>query len=195
MPPVAGGGYPVPVPEPTEPALPNAHDAMRHLWMDHIVGARVLIMSTFSELKGKAAYEKRLVTNSYDMETLITPYFGEENAAYFGNLYLQHITLTSTVLEAYKSGNETWIRDVTYDWYLNAEEIAHFLCKVNLAWDEAEMQSLWKLHLDQVIDEMLDYKNDDFEGDVMCYDIVQDHAFALADYLSDKMILQGPKKK
>jgi hypothetical protein len=151
----------------------------------------MVTMSVFSELKGQSSYEQRLVTNTDDMKTLVAPYFGKENAAYFASLYLQHVTLTSQVFEAYKSGNETAIRSVTYDWYRNSDEIAGFLCKINPAWKETEMQALWKTHLDTVIDEMFDYKDGDFDGDVMCYDAAQDHVFVLADYLSNNMSVKG----
>jgi hypothetical protein len=196
-PPVAARPKVLPIPGPVdpEPVLTNVHDAMRHLWMDHIVWSRVVTMSVFSDLKGQNDYEQRLVMNAFDMTELFSPYFGKENAAIFGDLYLRHVTLAAEVFEAYKSGNETAIRAVTYDWYLNSDEISEFLCKINPTWDYGEMQSLWKTHLDTVIYEMLDYQNDDYKGDVMCYDAMQDHAFVLADYMSAGIPEKAPGSK
>ena len=189
-PPVPAGGklFPVPGPIPPEPAQPLVlHDAMRHLWMDHIVWSRNVSMSVFSDLDGREAYERRLAMNVYDVRGLLTPYFGKVASATFADLFMRHVTLASQVFDAYKSGNETAIRAVTYEWYQNADEISAFLCKINPAWDYEEMRSLWKIHLDTVVDEALDYQKADYEGDVMCYDAAQDHAFLLADFLSDGM--------
>jgi len=190
-PPGGNGGAPVPLPGPIEPVYPSLHDAMRHLWMDHVVWSRNVTMSVFSDLKGRGAYEDRLVKNAADMRDLISPYLGAEHAAYFENLYVLHMTLASQVFDAYKSGNETLVRSVTYDWYANADEIASFLCKINPRWDYAEMQALWRTHNDTVMDEMLDYKEANHEGDVMCYDAAQDHAFVLADYISGGIPTKG----
>ena len=191
VPGVALGGYPVPTPGPVDPLEPSLHDAMRHLWMDHIVWSRVVTMSVFSELKGQSDYEARLATNVYDMRDLFLPYVGKEAAATFADLFMRHVTLASEVLTAYKSGNETAIRSVTYDWYRNADEISAYLCKINPSWSYAEMSVLWRTHLDTVVLEALDYKNEDYSGDVMCYDAAQDHVFVLADYLSDNL---SPRK-
>ena len=187
VPGVALGGYPVPSPGPVDPLEPSLHDAMRHLWMDHIVWSRVVTMSVFSELKGQSDYETRLAANAYDMRDLFIPYVGKEAAATFADLFIRHVTLASEVLTAYKSGNETAIRSVTYDWYRNADEISAYLCKINPSWSYAEMSVLWRTHLDTVVLEALDYKNEDYSGDVMCYDAAQDHVFVLADYLSDNL--------
>jgi hypothetical protein len=184
-----------PSPGPVEPVLPDIHDTMRHLWIDHIVWSRNVTMAVFSDLKGLDTYEQRLVTNTYDMRDLLTPYFGKEAASTFADLYLQHVTLASTVFEAYKSGNETWIRDVTYEWYLNADDIAAFLYKLNPSWNYDQMRSLWRTHLDTVVDEALDYKDLDYTGDVMCYDAAQDHVFVLADYMSAGILMNVPKSK
>ena len=179
--------FPIPEPVPT-PALPSPsmHDDMRHLWMDHIVWSRIITMGVFSDLKGVDAYKERLVMNSYDMTNLLVPYFGKEGAYEFAGLFERHVTLASDVLDAYKSGYETLIRDTTYAWYLNADEIASLLCKINPAWDFAQMRALWRQHLDTVVDEALDYKMADYKGDVVCYDAAQDHVFVLADYLSGR---------
>ena len=101
---------------------------------------------------------------------------------------MQHVTIASALFQAYKEGNETAIRDVTYKWYQNADDISVFLSKTNSAWDYAEMRTYWRMHLDTVIDEMIDYKSGDSAGDVMCYDAAQDHADVLADFMTNGLL-------
>jgi len=178
---------PTPVPVPTNPQDLALHDTMRHLWMDHVVWSRNVTMGVFSDLKGVGDYEARLAMNTYDLTALLTPYFGKVNAATFEGLFMQHVTIASEVFQAYKEGNETF-RDVSYRWYQNADEISAFLTKINPAWDYEEMRTYWKMHLDMVIDEMIDYKSGDSAGDVMCYDAAQDHADVLADFMTNGLL-------
>lgn len=80
---------------------------MRELWAEHVIWARMFIMSVADNTSDKALVTKRLLQNYDDMGDAMKPYYGNETGDKFGDLIEEHLLTAAALVEAAKAGNST----------------------------------------------------------------------------------------
>jgi hypothetical protein len=169
------------------------HSDMRKLWEDHITWTRLFIISALDDLPDRDATTNRLLQNQTDIGNAIKPFYGDAAGDQLTALLRDHILIAADVVTAAKAGDSGRLQSRMADWQANADQIADFLAQANPdAWNQAEMRSMMRQHLDLTTAEVVARLNGDWGGDVAAYDRVHQHILMLADQLSDGLVAQFP---
>ena len=167
------------------------HDAMRVLWVDHIVWTRMAIVSIVDDRPDQSFAVDRLLRNQDDIGDAIKPFYGDAAGDALTALLREHIVGAADLLGAAKTG--VGFEAAHAAWYANGAEIGAFLADANPRnWDRAEMQAMMADHLDLTLAEAVARLQGDYPADVAAYDEIHVQILHMADMLSDGIVAQFP---
>ena len=167
------------------------HDAMRVLWVDHIVWTRMAIVSIVDDRPDQSFAVDRLLRNQDDIGDAIKPFYGDAAGDALTALLREHIVGAADLLGAAKTG--VGFEAAHAAWYANGAEIGAFLADANPGnWDRAEMQAMMADHLDLTLAEAVARLQGDYPADVAAYDEIHVQILHMADMLSDGIVAQFP---
>ena len=163
---------------------------LRRLWEQHVLWTRSFIISTAASLGDLDAVTQRLLRNPVDFANLLRPLYGEEVADYFENILKQHLLIGADLVNAAKKGEEKAVKEARVKWYENADDIANFLAGINPNWSEEQWRSLFYSHLKMTEEEAVLRLQGNYAEDVAIYDMIEDEALRMADYMLEGIIKQ-----
>jgi len=170
------------------------HDAMRTLWIDHVVWTRLFIVSAAGDLPDKKPVTTRLLANQKDIGDAMRPFYGDAAGEKLTSLLTEHITIAAELVEAAKMKNSEKKEAASGRWSANANDIAKFLSEANPShWSADEMKAMMEEHLELTMAEVAARLKGDWKEDIATYKKVQDQALRMADMLSDGVIAQFPQ--
>jgi hypothetical protein len=171
------------------------HDRMRALMEDHIVFTRCFIISVAHDLPDAGPTAGRLLSNQSDIGNTFATYYGSGIGNRLIELLEEHILIAADLLIAAKAGDADAAAAAQAAWYANGNEIADFLHRINPHnWRRGETREMLKMHLDTTLTEAVARLTGDFEGDLEAYDEVHHHMLEMADFLSNGIIRQFPRR-
>lgn len=176
------------------PRTTNLKMNERKLWSDHILWTRNFIISSLSGLEDKDTVAKRLLKNQDDIGNSLKPYYGEKSGDALAKLLREHILIAVDVVDAAKNNDKVALDKNNKLWYKNADDIALFLSKLNPYWSYETTRDMLYTHLKLTTDEVVARIKKDWNGDITSYDIGEEHMLKFADFLSNGIINQSPKK-
>lgn len=162
----------------------------RLLWEQHDVWTRATIVSLVFALPNVDPVTARLLRNPEDFEQVLQPFYGRRLAAGFRELLREHLVLAADIVVATKAGDENAAAEAKRLWYINAEEIAEFLGRINPFWSRREWRRLLFHHLDLVFDEAAFMLGGQFQASVDVYDEIELQSLVMADTMSRGIIRQ-----
>lgn len=173
-------------------------DAMKLLWLQQIMWTRSLMVSTISALPDLEVVSNRLFESPKDFSNLFEIYYGKEIAGQLEDLLRKHLTLTVNLINSYKMAyslhqpieNSFIIKQIEQAWYDNAKQISSFLSGINPNWNEEQLQTIFRDHLDMTKDEIIKHLYGQYAADVYQYDFIEYHILMLSDILSNGIIKQ-----
>ena len=169
------------------------HDNMRVLWEDHIAWTRLAIISIGAGLPDAQSTTARLLQNQVDIGTAIKPYYGGSAGDQLTALLKDHIVIAADLVTAAGAGDSAAVEEASTRWYANADDIGSFLAAANPQhWQDAEMKSMMREHLDLTLQEAVHYLTGDFNASVADYDRIHQQILQMADMLSDGIVAQFP---
>ncbi|MCY9664022.1 glycosyltransferase [Paenibacillus alginolyticus] len=167
---------------------------LKKLWLQHGVWARSYLVSTLAGLEDQEKVLARLLKNQKDIGNAIKPYYGEAMGNKLGELLTEHIVLAGKVIAAAKGGNASDYEKYNKEWYSNADDIAAFLSKANPNWPMKTLQDFLYGHLQLFTNNVSARIKKDWDADIAAFDQGEEHTIMFADFLSDGIIKQFPKK-
>jgi hypothetical protein len=171
------------------------HDRMRALMEDHIVFTRCFIISVAHDLPDAGPTAGRLLGNQVDIGNTFATYYGSAVGDRLIELLQEHILIAADLLIAAKAGDADAAAAAQAAWYANGNEIADFLHHINPRnFRRGETREMFKMHLDTTLTEAVARLTGDFEGDLVAYDEVHHHMLEMADFLSNGIIRQFPRR-
>ncbi|NLG93153.1 MAG: acetylglutamate kinase [Clostridiales bacterium] len=156
----------------------------RKLWQEHIQWTRSFIISTAADLGDLQYVTKRLLRNPTDFYNALRPYYGEEKARRFEKLLTDHLLIASRLVNAAKAGDTETADEERRKWYANADQIARFLASINPYWSENQWKIMLREHLKLTEDEATNRLMGQYAKDIALYDIIEDQALMMADYMA-----------
>ncbi len=171
------------------------HDRMRALMEDHIVFTRCVIISVAHDLPDLGPTAGRLLSNQVDIGNTFATYYGSDVGNQLTALLQQHIFIAADILVAAHTGDSAAAEAAIAAWYANGNEIADFLNGINPRnFRRNETREMIKTHLDTTLTEAVARLSGDFDADLEAYDDVHHHMLEMADFLSNGIIRQFPRR-
>jgi hypothetical protein len=183
-----------PAPKTYTAAELQLRNEMQELWIEHSWWTRSYIVSNLAGIEDQEHVLNRLLRNQVDIGNLIKPYYGEEAETKLTALLREHILIAGKIVEAAKKGDQASVANLNKEWHRNADEIVAFLTSANPNWNKKEFTDMFYLHLKLITDIVLARLNKDWEGDIKVTDLNEDHLIHMADFITDRIVKQFPKK-
>ncbi len=171
----------------TEQTLSNR---MRLLWEQHVYWTRLFLVSTAFGLPDTQLVANRLLRNPKDFEAALKPFYGENIAAAFAELFTRHLTIASELVRAAKAGDGAAAADAERRWYANADEIAAFLSRINPYWSVQEWQKMLYDHLAMTKAEAVAILTQKYEDGINIFERIEQEALVMADAMTQGLIRQ-----
>ncbi|NBD25234.1 glycosyltransferase [Paenibacillus glycinis] len=176
------------------PAAVKLQGDMRRLWLDHVNLTRDYIVSAVAGTPDQEAILARLLQNQQDIGNAVKPFYGEEAGNKLAALLKEHIELAGKILVASKAGDAAEAEKQTKLWYRNGDDIVAFLTKANPKLSAKELHDLFYRHLSMVADALTARLKQDWAGDMTALDKGENHIVILADFLTDGIVKQFPRR-
>jgi hypothetical protein len=171
------------------------HDDMRALWEAHGTWTERAIVDFVGGLPDTNLVVARLLRNQTDIGNAIKPYYGAAAGNQLTKLLMGHINAAVGVLKAAKSGNAHAVATAKAAFYANGNQVAAFLHAANPRhWALADMRTMMRVHLNQVIALAVDQLDGHYAAAVRLYDVYIGHIIDMADMLSTGIMEQFPAR-
>ncbi|HBD86870.1 MAG TPA: hypothetical protein DC001_05525 [Clostridiales bacterium] len=166
---------------------------MRLLWEQHIYWTRMVILSMAFGLPDTEFVTNRLLRNPKDFEAALRPFYGENIAARFAELFTDHLTIAAELVQAAKAGDSAAATDAEKRWYANADQIAAFLGSINPYWSAQEWQKMLYDHLAMTKDEAVDILTQKYADSINMFENIERQALDMADMMTQGIVKQFPQ--
>jgi hypothetical protein len=171
------------------------HDEMRALWEAHGTWTERAIVDFVGGLPDTNLVVARLLRNQVDIGNAVKPYYGAAAGSKLTTLLKAHINAAVGVLMAAKSGNEQSVAKAKAAFFANGNQVAAFLHAANPQhWALSDMQTMMRIHLNQVIALAVDQLDGHYAAAIRLYGVYIDHIIDMADMLSTGIIEQFPSR-
>lgn len=156
---------------------------LRLLWEQHVHWTRSFIISTAANLGDLKPVTKRLLQNPGDFGKVFQMFYDDKIVSTFVNLFTQHLLIAADLVNAAKNGDTSAANEARTKWYKNADEISAFLASINPYWNEQVWRNLFYSHLQMTEQEATLRLAGKYAADVNLYDIIEQEALKMADYM------------
>ncbi len=172
----------------------DLNNMLRLLWEQHVWWTRSFIISVAANLPDLNVVTARLLRNPRDFQAALEPLYGPEIAAEFARLLTDHLTIAAELVQAAKAGDAARAADAERRWYLNADEIACFLARINPFWSAEEWRAMLHEHLALTKDEAVAYLTGKYEQSIQIFDQIELQALEMADVMTEGIVRQFPRR-
>lgn len=172
----------------------DLNNHVRMLWEQHVMWTRLTIMAIAAGSADVDAVTRRLLRNPADFARALEPFYGGEIAAGFERLLTEHLVIAAELVRAAKAGNNQAAADAERRWYMNADQIAAFLGRINPFWSESEWRAMLHQHLALTKTEAVDILTEQFEAGVTIFDETERQALMMADTMTRGIVRQFPRR-
>lgn len=163
---------------------------MRMLWEQHVYWTRMVILSMVFGLPDTEFVTNRLLRNAKDFEAMLRPFYGDDIAAEFAELFTNHLTIAAELVQAAKDNNSAAAEDAEKRWYENADQIAAFLNSINPYWSAQEWQRMLYNHLAMTKQEAVDLLAKNYEDSITIFENIEQEALEMADMMTQGIVRQ-----
>lgn len=165
-------------------------EALRRLWIEHVLWTRFFIVSTAFSLPDLSFVTSRLLQNPGDFGNVLRRFYGPKITEEFVRLLTDHLVIAAALVSAAKAGNTPEAERQRALWYQNAEQIARFLAGINPFWCEAQWRALLFEHLRLTEEEAVQILTGQYEQSIRQYDLIQAEALVMADVMARGILQQ-----
>ncbi|NLK28920.1 MAG: acetylglutamate kinase [Clostridiales bacterium] len=163
------------------------------LWEQHIIWTSKVVDAIIFDLPTLEAARQRLLRNPQDFANALMPYYGEEAAQSFADLFTEHITIAAELVQAAKAGDTTAVTDANTRWHENADQIAALLGSINPNWSEEDWNAVLDEHLNLLMESINDLVSQNYEEAIAKYDDIQLQALEMADMMAEGIYMDFPE--
>ncbi|MGG4143012.1 acetylglutamate kinase [Paenibacillus algorifonticola] len=165
---------------------------LRALWVQHVYWTRLTVNSIVDRLGDEQATTARLLRNPTDFAAVLEPFYGRAIAARFAELLREHLVIAVELVKALQAGDSAAAADAQKRWYMNADNIADFLSRINPYWSKEEWKRMLDEHLRLLTSEVAARFAKNYEQNVALNDQIEPQAVEMADVMTNGIIRQFP---
>ena len=166
------------------------NNTFRKLWEQHIMWTRSFIISTVDDLGDIDFVTQRLLRNPSDFAAVLKKYYGNDKANEFQRLFEEHLLIAADLVNQAKAGNVDGVEEARKKWYINADEIAVFLSRINPYWNRSEWKRMLDEHLKITEEEAVTRLQKQYQKNVEIYDEIENQALEMADSMTRGILQQ-----
>lgn len=163
---------------------------MNLAWEQHIMWTRMLLISIADNLKDLDATEKRLLQNPKDIADIFRKYYGNAFANRIENLLTEHLTIGKNLIVALKNNNQKLAKELTDNWYKNADDMAEAFSSINPFYSKEKVQDMLYDHLELTTDEVTARLRKDYSADIEAFNNVQQEVLKMSQYFVEGIFKQ-----
>jgi hypothetical protein len=172
--------------------LEDIENYFRMLWEQHVAWTRMVVMGIVHDLPETDMMIQRLLRNPVDFANALMPFYGEEEAQAFAELFTGHIAIAADLVRAAKAGDDNAMSEADQRWRENADQIAEFLGSINSYWSEDDWSAMLYEHLDLLSANVADMIAGNYEESINGYDDIETQALEMADMMVEGISMQFP---
>lgn len=172
--------------------LPDLIDYFRMLWGQHVVWTRMVILGIIYDLPELEFSTARLLRNATDFANALRPFYGDEVAQNFENLFRQHITIAAELVQAAKAGDSNQVDAIWQRWVDNANQIASFLGEINPYWSTEDWSAMLMEHLELLGENVMLLLEENYQASIDAFDDIESQAMEMADMMAEGIAAQFP---
>lgn len=170
----------------------NLLNALRKLWIDHVMWTRSFILSTVFDMGDLQAVTNELLRNPGNFANTLRPLYGDQKAMTFESLLSDHLQIAAQLVNAFKNGDTRGAEDQHIKWYANADSIVRFLSEINPNWNKAEWQKLLYDHLNMTEHEAAQILSNQFSDSITQFNNIENEALSMANAMAFGIMKQFP---
>lgn len=173
--------------------LPDLTDYFRMLWVQHVMWTRMVVLGIIHDLPELQYSTERLLRNATDFANALRPFYGDEAAQTFENLFSQHITIAAELVQAAKAGDTAQVDAIWQRWLDNANQIAEFLNSINPNWSTDDWSAMLQEHLELLGENIMQILEQNYQEAVNGFDEIELQAMEMADMMAEGIAMQFPE--
>ncbi len=172
----------------------NFFNQIRMLWDDIAIWTRIAIKSAVFNLPDMDYIVNRLFRIPQDFNTVLKPFYGDENADKLSNLLSNYIINTFEIILATNAGDESTAMNAEKKLNANTDELSAFLASINPNWSADEWKKMFSEQLNLTKSEITNLINKNYDDSINDFDKKRINALNMADIMANGIIKQFPDK-
>lgn len=166
----------------------NIINTFQRLWAKIGYWIRIYVRSTVFDSPDKKVITNYLTSLPNEFYSIFNMFFGFEITQNITNLILNFIKSAMKVIE-YKSYGESWLANSSItEWYQSADELASYLAKINVYWDENQWKYILYQYIKLKTDDIGSVVNSNYEENIERYNTIDDIVFLMGSYMARGII-------
>jgi hypothetical protein len=153
---------------------------------------RLTVNSIIDRLADEEVTTARLLRNASDFAAVLEPLYGSAIANKFAELLLGHLTIAAELVKGLRDGNAAAAADAQKRWYMNADDIAAFLSRINPYWSREEWRTMMYEHLRLLSGKVAARLAKNYKENVALNDQIEPQALGMADEMTNGIVQQFP---
>jgi hypothetical protein len=180
----------------TNPArVAELQQTFRDLWLGHIYWVQhATLNSAPNSLADRNAAEKEVVTNTKQIASTVTPFYGEARSEKLFSLLGINYNAVREYSEATAAGNKNRQDAALARLASNADDIAVFLNEMNPFLPIDTVRGLIAAHGAHHVLQINLYKNKNYEQLEATWPMMREHVYVIADTLTTALVKQFPSE-
>lgn len=162
----------------------NLNSIFQRLWLQLSIYMRDYIYASTMEGHDLEASMERLFRLPGDFYNAIYPFYGAEIASLFRDIFTNFIARASRVTEGVKANDQALVDKSVQEWYQNADQLAGFLARINLYWDENQWRNLLYQYVNLKNHMIVAAASGNYRQEIQLFDSVFDLTSIMGTYMA-----------
>ena len=167
----------------------------RDLWLGHIYWVQHAVLDNAKNSQAeRAAVKKEIDSNTKQIASAITPFYGEARSQQFLNLLDLNISAVREYSEATVAGNKSQQDAALVRLASNADDFGAFFSSINPHLSESTVRGLIAAHGAHHVLQINQYQKKDYAHLDETWKMMREHVYVIADTLTEAFAKQFPDK-
>ena len=161
-------------------------------WFEHILWARLLLISIVENLDDLEQTKTRLLENPKDIANIFQKYYGNNTASIIEKLLTEHLVIGYNLIVALKTGKQKVIDELNKKWYKNADDMVDELNRLNTFYLREELHDMLYNYLKLLTEEAVARLKSDYTKDIKAHEMLQEEVLQMSEFFANGIFKQFP---
>jgi hypothetical protein len=169
--------------------------SFRDLWLGHIYWVQHAVLDSVKNSPAERdAVKKEVDSNTKQIASMLTPYYGEARSQQFQTLLDVNIDAVREYSEATTAGNKSQQDAALARLANNANDFGAFMSRINPHLSESTARGLLAVHGAHHVLQINQYKKKEYAHVDETWKLMREHVYVIADTLTQAIVKQFPNK-